>query len=299
MSISKVKLSFDDETLLLPLNKILPIRAIDQETINSVKFQSILSSIKELGIIEPIAVYPDKKDFYILLDGHLRFEALKILNAKAVIYLISTDDEGFTYNRQINRLSSIQEYRMIVAAINKGIPIEKIAAVLSVNVEAIRRKLNMLDKIAPEVILMLKNHMVTQGIFTVLKKMKVPRQIEVVVMMLEAGRISQTYADMMLAGTKPEMSVDKKEPRKNKKLSPEHISEIQQEIEQLQENYAYAKDNIGDTMLTLVVAKGYVKKILENTSIQYYMTKYHKGVLEGLTAVLESIEANLDNPVME
>lgn len=168
MSISKVKLSFDDETLLLPLNKILPIRAIDQETINSVKFQSILSSIKELGIIEPIAVYPDKKDFYILLDGHLRFEALKILNAKAVICLISTDDEGFTYNRQINRLSSIQEYRMIVAAINKGIPIEKIAAVLSVNVEAIRRKLNMLDKIAPEVILMLKNHMVTQGIFTVL-----------------------------------------------------------------------------------------------------------------------------------
>lgn len=90
--------------------------------------------------------------------------------------------------------------------------------------------------------------------------MKVPRQIEVVVMMLEAGRISQTYADMMLAGTKPEMSVDKKEPRKNKKLSPEHISKIQQEIEQLQENYAYAKDNIGDTMLTLVVAKGYVKK---------------------------------------
>lgn len=296
---SKITSSFDDETLIVPLEKILPTRLIDSETLNSIKFHSILSSVKELGIIEPIAVYPEKNGMYILLDGHLRFEALKMLDAKEAICLISTDDEGFTYNRQINRLSSIQEYRMIVSAVNKGIPIEKIASVLNVNVEAIRRKLNMLDNIAPEVIVMLKNHMVTQNIFIVLRKMKPARQIEVVQLMINAGRVSKTYADIMLAGTKPEMLVDKKEPQKNKKLNPEQISKLQQEIEQLQENYAYAKDNVGDIMLTLVVTKGYVKKLLDNIAIKQYMTKYHKGALEGLTAIMESIEANLDGPVMQ
>lgn len=299
MNISKIKLSFDDETIVLPLNNILPIRVIDNEILNSVKFQSILSSIKELGIIEPIAIYPEKNGFYILLDGHLRFEALKILNAKEAICLVSSDDEGFTYNRQINRLSSIQEYRMIVAAINKGIPIEKIASVLNVNVEVIRRKLNMLDKIAPEVIMILKNHMVPQKVFEILKKMKEARQIEVAKLMVDAGRVSHTYAEIMLAGTKPEMLVDKKDPNKYKKLKPEQILKIQQEIEQLQENYAYAKDNIGEIMLTLVVTKGYVKKLLANIAIKQYMTKYHKGILEGLIAIMESIEENLDSQVME
>ncbi|AWM79332.1 chromosome partitioning protein [Gammaproteobacteria bacterium ESL0073] len=296
---SKVKLSFDDETVILPLNKILTMRIIDNDTLSSVKFQTILSSIKELGIIEPIAIYPEKNGFYILLDGHLRFEALKMLNAKEAICLISTDDEGFTYNSRINRLSSIQEYRMIVTAVNKGISIEKIASVLNVNAEIIRRKLNMLDKIAPEVVLMLKNHMVAQGIFTVLRKMKEPRQIEVAKLMIAAGRISKTYADIMLAGTKPEMLMDKKEPQKNKKLNPEQIIKLQQEIEQLQENYAHAKDNIGEVMLTLVVAKGYVKKLLTNLAVNQYMTNNHKGIFEGLTAIMESIEENLDNPVMQ
>jgi len=60
-----------------------------------------------------------------LLDGHLRLEALKALGAKEALCLVSTDDQGFTYNRQINRLTPIQEHKMIG---NRSVAPEKFSA---------------------------------------------------------------------------------------------------------------------------------------------------------------------------
>lgn len=38
--------------------------------------------------------------------------------------LASTDDEAFTYNKRISRLAPIQEHRMILKAIERGVPEE-------------------------------------------------------------------------------------------------------------------------------------------------------------------------------
>lgn len=91
----------------------------------SKKYASILSSVKELGVVEPLVVHPkplieDGVSSYMLLDGHLRLEALKALGAEQALCLVSTDDEGFTYNRHINRLTPIQEHKMIVSAMKRG-----------------------------------------------------------------------------------------------------------------------------------------------------------------------------------
>ncbi|EJT85487.1 Putative plasmid partitioning protein [Pseudomonas putida S11] len=56
----------------------------------------------------------------------------------------------FTYNRQVNRLTPIQEHKMILEAIRKGTTAERIAEVLSVNVGRIRERQHLLRGIAPE-----------------------------------------------------------------------------------------------------------------------------------------------------
>ena len=50
--------------------------------------------------------------------GHLRIEALKDAGASEVECLVSTDDEAFTYNRQVSRLAPIQEHKMIRKAVD-------------------------------------------------------------------------------------------------------------------------------------------------------------------------------------
>jgi hypothetical protein len=51
----------------------------------------------------------------------LRLEALKELGETETLCLIATDDEAFTYNNRINRLAIIQEHKMILKAIERGV----------------------------------------------------------------------------------------------------------------------------------------------------------------------------------
>ena len=77
---------------------------------------------------------------YLLLDGHLRIDVLKDMGQTDVTCLVSTDDEAFTYNKRVNRLAMIQEHKMILKAIERGVPEERIAKALNVDVQSIRAK---------------------------------------------------------------------------------------------------------------------------------------------------------------
>ena len=85
---------------------------------------------------------------YLLLDGHLRIEVLRDLGQTEVECLVSTDDEAFTYNKRISRLSPVQEQRMIAKAIERNVSKDKIARALDINVRSISRKVQLLDGIA-------------------------------------------------------------------------------------------------------------------------------------------------------
>ena len=64
--------------------------------------------------------------------------------------MISMDNEAFTYNERVNRLAIIQEHRMILKAIERGVSEERIAKALNVDVGSINRKRRLLDEICPD-----------------------------------------------------------------------------------------------------------------------------------------------------
>lgn len=119
---------------------------------HSQKFAQIAASIKEVGIIEPPVVVPDRgnRNAFLLLDGHLRVEVLKSMNVPDVICLISTDDEAFTYNKRISRLAIVQEHKMIMKAAERGVPHARLAAALNVDVKTLSQKMKLLNGICEE-----------------------------------------------------------------------------------------------------------------------------------------------------
>jgi len=60
-----------------------------------------------------------KEERFILLDGHIRLESITGTRSHASTVLIATDDEAYTYNRRVNRMTTIQEHIMIVKAIKR------------------------------------------------------------------------------------------------------------------------------------------------------------------------------------
>ena len=101
---------------------------------------------------------------------------------------------------------------MILKGIEMGLAPERIAQSLDINVERIRERQQLLKGIAPEVVTMLKDRMVSQGVFTVLRKMKPMRQIVAAEMMVSASRFTVNYARMILATTRPEQLAASRSP---------------------------------------------------------------------------------------
>lgn len=54
----QVKQAFEQRVIAIPLERILPTRKLDKGIHGSKKFSTILTSIRELGVIEPLAVHP-------------------------------------------------------------------------------------------------------------------------------------------------------------------------------------------------------------------------------------------------
>src|ERR1700682_3342644 len=88
--IEVVAQAFDSDFVVIPIASILPVKAIEKTVKSSHKYRQILASIREVGLSEPPAVIRDSRDSgsYLLLDGHLRIEALRDLGATEVECLI-------------------------------------------------------------------------------------------------------------------------------------------------------------------------------------------------------------------
>ena len=98
----------------------MPVKTLRPTVKASGKYGQIAQSIKEIGLVEAPVVsrIADDPDHFLLLDGHIRVEILKDMGLTEVECVVSLDDESFTYNRNINRLSAVQERAMIVRAID-------------------------------------------------------------------------------------------------------------------------------------------------------------------------------------
>jgi len=265
--------AFSSDTLIIAIGAILPVRAIGKTVKSSHKYRQIASSIAEIGLVEPPVVCPDKQGSYLLLDGHLRLEVLKELGHSDVECLLSTDDEAFTYNKRISRLSAIQEQRMIAKAIERNVPKEKIAKALDINVRSLVRKANLIDGICEDAVGLLKDKICPMAVFDVLRKMNPIRQIEAAELLINANNYSASYAAAILAGTPQAQLVDPATPKRMKGMTAEALARMEGELSRLQQAISSIQDTYGQDHLHLTVVKGYLAKLISNPKVTKYLEK--------------------------
>jgi hypothetical protein len=197
------------------------------------------------------------------------------------------DDEAFTYNKHINRLSTIQEHRMIVKAVERGVPEDKIAQALNVDVQNIVRKRTLLDGICEEAVELLKDKMVAGAVFRILRRMKPMRQIEAATLMNDSATYSTSYARAILAATPQDQLEDPEKPKKVKGLTPEQMARMENEMAGLQREYRMVEDSYASDVLNLTLLKGYLTKLLENNRVRRYLERNHSEILSQFEQIAE------------
>lgn len=200
---SRIHLAFDQSFVTIPVAAIVPLKVLPEGARESRSYAQVLSSIKAIGLVEAPVVLADAKSAgtWFLLDGHLRLEALKELGIAEVECLLATDDDTYTYNKRVNRIPPIQEHRMIVRAMERGVSATEIAEALNLEVQSVLRRFRLLEGISAEAAEMLKDTPCSMKVFDILRQMSAVRQIEAADLMIGQNNFSIMFARAIRAAT--------------------------------------------------------------------------------------------------
>lgn len=284
-----VRMAFEEAGVRLAISAIKPLRRVADAVKITPKFRQIVTSIREVGIIEPPIVARDRYEpgQFLLLDGHLRLEALRDLGETHVVCLISIDDEAFTYNKRVNRIAIIQEHRMILKAIERGVSEERIAKALNVDVSHIKRKRRLLDGICPEVAEILKDKHISINTVWELKKLGPIRQLEAAELMVAMNKYTIGYAKSLVAATPQSQLAEPTRPKTIRGLSSEQMALMERESTNLEREFKMAEQAYGTNHLDLVLAKGYLGRLLGNSRIVRYLAQHQQEILAEFQKIAE------------
>jgi len=285
-------LGFDLETYQIPIDELMPSKKVPDGVMTTRKFKQILSSIREIGLIEPLSVIKPDPDVpgFLLLDGNLRVLALKELGQDVAPCLIAKDFETYTYNHRINRLSTVQEHYMLRRAIDKGVSKDRLARAFNVNLSTINSRINLLHGICPRAVELLNDHQFTPDVTRHLRKMKAAQQVEAVELMIAANTITGAHADALLKATPPEKRTDYTPPKPEEPTGDplEQIVKLEREMNQVQEKYKDAEKSYDSELLNLVVAKGYLTKLVGNEAVRSWLSRHAPEILEQFDLVINT-----------
>ncbi len=265
----------------IPMNRLRPLR---DRKITQREHDRILASIKAVGLIEPLVVFPEGED-YVILDGVQCYRLLLELGVEVAPCIVRKQREAFTGNRMVNRVSPIQEHRMIEKSLSE-LDEETIAATLGISSLSHRLKKSLLKQLHPEVANAFDQGKITRACAREFTHVKPPRQKEILDSMEGYKDYSIAFARTQVIKTPPQQREarnrknnpwDKTTQRKNdllKKLA---------DAEQKHDFYSRLYKQYTIDLLRLAI---YARSLLTNTRLREYLDRRHADVVMRLEAVI-------------
>jgi hypothetical protein len=284
--------AFLDECVRVKVANILPLKISRPAVKESTKYQQILASIQDVGLVEPPAVtpVPGRNGHYFLLDGHLRIEALKDLGELDVDCLVATDDDTYSYNKRTNKLSAVQSNKMIVRAMERGVSAERLGKALGLSPQTIKQKFRLLNGICAEAIMLLGDTDCPANVFNLLRQMKPLRQIEAAELMIGNKNFSVLLAKALLAATPSDQLAVPRKSFPDQQISAESIARLERELAALQMQIKTVEEDYGPDVLHLTVIKGYLTELLANAAVVRWLAKHQPEYLKEFQSIAELTE---------
>jgi ParB/RepB/Spo0J family partition protein len=271
----------DSVALDIPIAKLRPLR---DRKVTKREYDRIMASIKTVGLVEPLVVFPENGD-YLILDGVQRYRALTELGIEVVPCIMGKQREAFTGNRMVNRVSPLQEHRMIEKALDE-VDENVIAAALGISSLHHRMKKSLLKQLHADVASAYDANKLTRACARELTHVTPPRQKEILQAMEGYKDFSINFARALVVKTPPQQREtrgrkhtpwNKAAHRKNgllKKLA---------EAEQKHDFYSQLYKQYTIDLLRLAI---YARALLTNTRLRVYLEQHHPAIVSRFEAII-------------
>jgi hypothetical protein len=119
-----------------------------------------------------------------------------------------------------------------------------------------------------------------------LRKMKQARQIECAELMVSVNNYSAHYAAALLAATPPAQLSNPAADKKVSGLTSEQMARMEHEMSLVQNRFKAIEQSYGTDVLNLVLARGYLTKLLKNKAVLSYLRRHQPDFMDEFSAIV-------------
>lgn len=279
--------SVDIEGRDIGINLLKPLHEREINFAKNSGFRKIVSSMKAIGMIEPVAVYQEN-GHYVILDGFLRYKACEELQIETVPCILYRDKQAYVFNRNVNRLSAFQEMRMLRKA-TESIPEPEIAGTLGLKTIRYRLSPDLLKQLHPKVIEAFKSDLIPRPVAIELTYVTKERQAEIFSEMERIGDYSATFCRSLVLKTPQDMKNPSRKHRLNSWAEQDSKrKDIVARLEKAENQHDFYAALYRQYTTDLLKTTFYVRKLVTNKRIAEHLEASHPDELKQMQLVVSS-----------
>jgi ParB family chromosome partitioning protein len=250
----------------LPMESLVPLRERKINFRTSRGFAKILATIKTVDMLEPLCVYRENGK-YCILDGFLRYKACEQLGVKEVPCLVFRDKEAYTYNRMVNRLSAVQETRMLRKAMET---IDESTIAATFGMQSIRYRIgpNALKTLHSRVVKALDDGLVSRQCALEFTYVKPKRQLQILKEMDKTGDHGLSFARALVLKTPTDLCVPGRKRRKSWAQDSAKKKELVRKLEEIEKRHDFYTNLYRQYSTDLLKLSIYVRKLVTNDAVR-------------------------------
>ncbi len=272
----------DSEALDIPIIRLRPLR---ERTISKRDYDRIVASIKTLGLLEPLVVYPDGED-YLILDGVQRYRVLLEMAVEVVPCILGKQREAFTCNRMVNRLSPLQEHRMIQTSLDKHLDEKTIAQALGTAGIGHRLKKTLISQLHPDVAAAFDKGQLSRSCTREMTFLKPARQREILTAMEGYKDFSTAFARAMVLKTPPAQREARRRMDNPWDKRAQRKSDLIKKLAEAEEKHDFYSRLYRQYTVDLLRIAIYARSLITHVRLRAYMDEHFPHIVTRFEAII-------------
>lgn len=269
------------------------LRPRHERKISQREYDRIRVSILAVGLIEPLLVFPEN-DYYIILNGHQRYRILLELGVETAPCIFAREKESFTSNRMVNRLSPLQESRMIKKSLDE-LDEKTIANALGITHIAHRLNTALLKRLHPKVAAAFDGGMIKKACVLELAYVIPKRQEEILRSMENYKDYSVPFArSLVLKTPQHARAKDRTGVRNPWARHEQRKSDLLKKLTDAEEKHDFYTTLYRQYSINLLKLVIYARQLLSKERIAAYLRDSHPEILATFREIVTNAEGNTD-----
>ncbi|MDA8375842.1 MAG: hypothetical protein M0Z50_01970 [Planctomycetia bacterium] len=231
-----------------------------------------------------MVIYPDG-DGYVILDGAQCYRALVELGIEVVPCILGKQREAFTGNRMVNRVSPVQEHRMINKSLDE---VDEAAIATALGISRLRHRLKktLLKQLHPDVAAAFDAGKISRVCARELTHVKPVRQKEILQAMEGYDDYTTAFARTLVVKTPPHQRENrgrKQNPWDRTAQKKNDLLKKLAEAEQKHDFYSQLYKQYTVDLLRLAI---YARSLLTNQRVGEYLDQHHPEIVQRFKAII-------------